>query len=111
MCRCKNGYGDCKKVLVTIPKELSHTGKERKAYKPIDSCIADIVKALNKGGIKTEFSCCGHKKGKRSIIMLSDGRDIIIEERRTPKNNSKNNKIIADFLRKEKTVSKNKDIF
>lgn len=41
----------------------------------IDFCIADIVAALNAGGIETVASCCGHGKGD-GIISLQDGREL-----------------------------------
>ena len=75
---CK--WGTYKKVLVTIPKELSYTRKERRAYVGIDSCIADLVKALNRNGIKTIASCCGHGKGQ-GRIDLADGRILFIQSR------------------------------
>lgn len=62
---------------VTVPAHLSHTGVERKAEKGIDSCIADIVKALNEGGVLTTGSCCGHGK-KDGSILLADGRELVI---------------------------------
>lgn len=62
---------------VTIPAHLSHTGVERKAEKGIDSCIANIVKALNEGGVLTTGSCCGHGK-KDGSILLADGRELVI---------------------------------
>lgn len=43
----------------------------------VDSCIATIVAALNKDGIKTIASCCGHGKMDGSII-LADGRELCI---------------------------------
>lgn len=47
----------------------------------IDACIAEIVDALNKGGVLTMNCCCGH--GKRAgSILLHDGRVITI---RNPK--------------------------
>jgi len=65
------------KVLVNIPKDLSHTGRARWDEKYIDSCIADIVRVLNEGGIYTRTSCCGHGNGDGEII-LQDGRIINI---------------------------------
>jgi len=47
-------------------------------YRWIDSCIADIVRALSEGGIKMRGSCCGHYKGNGSI-ELQDGRQLIIK--------------------------------
>lgn len=43
----------------------------------IDACIAPIVEALNKGGIDTIQSCCGHGKGD-GRIDLADGRLLMI---------------------------------
>lgn len=47
----------------------------------IDSCLAPLVDALNKGGVKTISSCCGHGKGW-GFVQLED-RLIII----TPQTN------------------------
>jgi DNA-binding NtrC family response regulator len=44
----------------------------------IDYCIADIVAALNAGGIVTIASCCGHGKTD-GIISLEDGRELLIK--------------------------------
>jgi hypothetical protein len=43
----------------------------------IDECIADIVLALNDGGVHTIGSCCGHGKCAGSII-LKDGRTLAV---------------------------------
>ena len=43
----------------------------------VDSCIAGIVFALNKAGITTIASCCGHGKILGSIC-LEDGRELRI---------------------------------
>jgi len=45
----------------------------------IDSCIASIVEALNKSGIRTIASCCGHGKIDGSII-LADGRELLVRD-------------------------------
>ena len=43
----------------------------------IDRCIAQIVEALNRAGVKTAASCCGH--GIRpGNIALADGRELVI---------------------------------
>jgi hypothetical protein len=73
---CK--WGTVTELLVPIPAELSHSGKFRWAIKGVDSCIADIVQALNEAGIYTSNSCCGHNKDD-GIIFLHDGRTIIIK--------------------------------
>ena len=64
-------------VEVTIPAELSHTGKERKKKVGIDSCIAPIIKALNEASIRTDYCCCGHGE-KDGVILLHDGRVLMI---------------------------------
>ena len=46
----------------------------------IDSCIASIVEALNKNGVRTIASCCGHGKIDGSII-LADGRELLVRAR------------------------------
>ena len=66
-------------VRVKIAADLSHTGKESWKDTKIDSCISDIVSALQSGGIDMRASCCGHGKTSGSIL-LQDGRKLIIEE-------------------------------
>lgn len=72
---CK--HGDSVDALVNIPADLSHTGEARWATKPIDRCIAPLVRALNDGGVLTAGSCCGHGKAPGSII-LQDGRVLVV---------------------------------
>lgn len=43
----------------------------------VDPCIADLVAALNRGGVPTCNSCCGHGEGPGSIA-LSDGRWVLV---------------------------------
>ena len=62
---------------VVIPAELSYNGKSRKKVVGIDECIADIVDALNSGGVLTAQSCCGHGR-QDGEILLHDGRNLII---------------------------------
>lgn len=68
-------WGDTVEVRVPIPASLSHTGKPRWAKKPIDRCIAPLVKALNDAGVFTVGSCCGHGRGS-GAIALADGREL-----------------------------------
>jgi hypothetical protein len=63
---------------VTILAHLAHDGQQRQAIKGVDACIADIVRALNDGGVITTGSCCGHGRSDGSIL-LADGREIIIK--------------------------------
>ena len=72
---CK--WGTTTDVRVRIHAGLSATGQTRWRVKPIDSCIADIVSALQKGGIDMRGSCCGHGKYFGNII-LQDGRILSI---------------------------------
>lgn len=44
----------------------------------VDTCIADIVQALNTAGIYTIASCCGHGETDGSII-LEDSRELVIK--------------------------------
>jgi len=64
-------------VMVYIPSDLSHTREARWTYKPVDSCIAPIVRALILAGIYTRSSCCGH--GADGSIVLQDGRELVIK--------------------------------
>ena len=64
-------------VKVKIPADLSSTGKDKWRHISIDSCIAPIVDALQKGGIDMRGSCCGHEK-TFGEIHLQDDRVIII---------------------------------
>lgn len=63
---------DCGTYEHTIPMPI--LGKVR----DIDYCIADIVAALNAGGITTVVSCCGHGRIDGNIV-LEDGREIFIK--------------------------------
>lgn len=45
----------------------------------IDRCIAPLIAALNRGGIATSASCCGHGEGT-GWIALGDGRALVIAE-------------------------------
>lgn len=47
----------------------------------VDSCIADVVVALNRGGVPTVGSCCGHETYD-GFVQLADGRLLLI--RRMP---------------------------
>ena len=72
---CK--WGTSKKVRVKIPADLSSTDKEKWKMVDIDSCIADIVEALQKAGIDMRASCCGHNEYV-GFITLQDGRILVI---------------------------------
>jgi len=72
---CK--LGKTENVLVKIPKDLSCTGYSKMQYTEIDSCIASLVEALQKGCIDMRGSCCGHNKSFGEIY-LQDGRMLII---------------------------------
>lgn len=67
-------------VEVTLPAEQSCTGSVRRATKPVDACIAEIVRALNVSGKPVTIgSCCGH--GVRDgEILLVDGRTLEVKQ-------------------------------
>ena len=65
-------------VRVKIAADLSRTGKEYWKDTKIDSCISDIVSALQSGGVDMRASCCGHGKADGNIL-LQDGRKLIIQ--------------------------------
>lgn len=49
-----------------------------KYWVAVDSCIADLVRALNDANIETIGCCCGHGKENGSIL-LADGRELKIK--------------------------------
>jgi hypothetical protein len=67
-------------VRVKIAPHLSHTGEAYWKEVGVDSCIADLVRALQEGGIDMLASCCGHGQRDGEII-LADGRQLIIRRR------------------------------
>jgi hypothetical protein len=83
---CK--FGDEVMLVVPIPASLSHTGKFRWDSKGVDKCIAPIVDALNKAGIYTSSSCCGHGF-LNGVISLHDGRLIEIHTTDAPESAAK----------------------
>lgn len=62
-------------VLVDIPT-ASERGKHGRK-RGIDECIAPLIDALNRGGIATVASCCGHNTRAGSVV-LTDGRELLI---------------------------------
>ena len=71
--------GDTVVLNLWIPGRLDHTGKGRMKPCDIDRCLANLVEALNTGGILTEACCCGHGKRPGNII-LGNGQVIEIHE-------------------------------
>lgn len=43
----------------------------------VDSCIAPLVEALNRAGVPTKASCCGHGR-QPGNIALADGRELLL---------------------------------
>ena len=72
---CK--WGTTTKVRLEIPADLSHTGQARWKDVAIDSCIANLVGALQAGGTMMRSSCCGHGKTV-GRIDLRDGRVLVV---------------------------------
>lgn len=62
---------------VEIENLLAFNGEWHRRTWKIDACIAQIVKALNDGGVETIQSCCGHSK-EDGIIALADGRILTV---------------------------------
>lgn len=67
-----HGCGKTLPCWVKIPADLSHTGEEHWAWKPVDKCLAPMVDMLNAHGYYTRACCCGHGKAEGNI-MLQDG--------------------------------------
>lgn len=42
----------------------------------VDSCMSDLIKALNKAGVKTLGSCCGHGERPGTILISLDNLSI-----------------------------------
>lgn len=61
---------------VTIDGSLAFEGVDTVKVKAIDTCIADIVGALETAGIRMLGSCCGH--GASGEIPLADGRTLFV---------------------------------
>lgn len=70
-------HGDTVELPVPMPAHLSHTGERRWAVKAVDRCLADLVRALNTGGVYTANCCCGHGADDGAIV-LHDGRVLVV---------------------------------
>lgn len=68
---------DTKPVHVRVAADLDCSGEEQWKDVPIDSCIAQIVKVLQDGGIDMRGSCCGHDRNE-GHIHLQDGRALLV---------------------------------
>ena len=75
---CK--HGDTRLLKLRIPADLIHNGAPYIKEVSIDRCILSIIDGLNRAGIYTRGSCCGHGK-KDGIISLEDGRNLIIQNK------------------------------
>lgn len=79
-------HGDTVPVEVMVLAPLAHEGVDTRKVKPIDRCIASIVKALDDGGVYMLGSCCGHGKQTKAgayrggEILLADGRIIRVQQ-------------------------------
>lgn len=72
---CK--WGNTTDVWVRIPSDLSCDGSQKWKQAKIDTCISDLVAALQLGRIDMRGSCCGHRSGVGDI-HLQDGRSLIV---------------------------------
>jgi hypothetical protein len=68
---------------------------------PIDSCLAPIIDALQKGGIVTSRCCCGH--GKTDGFILLEDRLITITQK-TDKKSAK-----AEYLTRFEEIGRRWD--
>lgn len=66
-------HGDTVAVSVLVDQRVHHSGVTTRDVRPVDRCIAPIVKALDDAGIHMLGSCCGHGNNPGSIL-LADGR-------------------------------------
>jgi len=73
-CRCNETIP----VMVTVPKDLSSTKKQKWKQCKIDKCIAPIVQSLQSANIDMRGSCCGHGEID-GYIQLQDGRVLIVK--------------------------------
>lgn len=69
---------------VEVVNLLANNGDWHRRTWAIDSCIADLIVALNNGGIDTVASCCGHGKAS-GRIDLADGRILLMPGNRITK--------------------------
>jgi len=81
MCRGKH-EGDWR----TVPVWQYGPEPRTMVCRTIDMCIADLVNALNQGGIVTNGSCCGHPltsspEKQQGDIFLDDGRTLLVLDR------------------------------
>jgi len=75
-------WGDDVRVRVCMPARLSHTGRARWTVKPVDRCLAPLIRALNRLGALTANACCGHGEAT-GWIELHDGTTITLPKART----------------------------
>lgn len=71
----------CKHGTVRMVEQSRLPGKEYRHDDPIelDECIADIVLALNEGGVPTTSSCCGHGTAPGHISLRGDRHLLVID--------------------------------
>lgn len=93
-------YGVYEIVNVKVPKDLSVEGIDIFKDKKIDSCIADLVQALQSGGIDMRGSCCGHGD-TIGDIHLQDGRMLLVLDKDKARQwlNTNSNKERRELLR------------
>ncbi len=66
---CK--WNNTKTVKLAYPREYSKTTEV-----PVDSCISKLVQLLNNFKVHTLGCCCGHGKGRGSILIDKDSYSI-----------------------------------
>jgi hypothetical protein len=67
----------CPRPRLTRPTTVSSWWEGEAKVRPVDYCVSAIVAGLNRAGVATVGSCCGHGDNPGEII-LADGRLLTI---------------------------------
>lgn len=89
---CQNCSRNSIPVRVKIPTDLSYPKHEGWDVRPIDACIAPMVRGLQGAGIDMRHSCCGHGQAPGKIL-LQDGRTVLIVLNQTVANSMRDHGI------------------
>lgn len=64
-------------MTVKWPAASSKSGEDEWMVVRVDECIADLVDGLQRRGIATRSSCCGHGE-MEGYISLPNGMDLLV---------------------------------
>ena len=76
-CNCRSynwGIGERPEMALTPPPAIAEVRARPDAPVMVDTCIADAVKAVWDAGHVTLGSCCGHGRGRPSLVLGDDYR-------------------------------------